>query len=182
MKAFVSQNKDGLKKLLLKPHLEPDKSVVLRVHKDVVDKWYHELGSLLQSYTHLPTKHKGLMYLYAELIALYLMRQQTVDWMTGYSSQHAAKSPPNAAVAEAVVEAIGHLTGPTARSAIVGKCYNYLTGKVEYVLEDGNHVPTDRTTRPEMPIDDVRLPECVLMLTDPQSLRDARINQINAKD
>jgi len=178
---FVSERRDSLKKLLVQPYLDDQTGFVdYRVHKDVIDKWYPVLGNF-QSYPLLPAKYKSLMYLYAELIALFLLAKQAaapMGWMTGYSSPHAVKSPPEFEM-DMIEEAITHLIGPNARSGIVSKCYNYLTGKFEYLLEDGNHVSKDLTARPEMVIDETRLPECVLMLINPQARRDGRIKQID---
>jgi hypothetical protein len=183
LNTFVSERRDSLKKLLVQPYNDDQTGVVdYRVHKDVIDKWYPVLGNF-QSYTMLPAKYKTLMYLYAELISLFLLAKKTAQpmaWMTAYNSQHGIKFPPEFEMAM-IEEAIAHLIGPNVRSGIASKCYNYLTGKFEYLLEDGNHVPTDLTSRPEMVIDDTRLPECVLMLINPQARRDSRIKQIDGQ-
>jgi hypothetical protein len=183
LNAFVANRRDSLVKLLVHPYHDVDAGTVgYRVHKDVIDKWYPVFGNF-QSYPQLPVRYRSLMYLYAELIALFSLAQpesplSPSNFMAAYGSQHAAKSPPKLVV-QCVADAIEHLIGPNIRSGVVSKCYNYLTGKFEYLLEDGNHVPTDLTARPEMLIDDTRLPECVLMLTNPQARRDGRIKQID---
>lgn len=180
LNAFVAQNRESLAKLLLRPHQDEETgSVVQKVHKEVVDKWVLALGS--SKHPFLPAKHRSLMYLYAELLSLFITRSvaQNPDWMLRYASAHHPEQSGHVVQAE-VAEAIERLVNNGGRSTIVGKCYNYFTGKVEYMLEDGNHLPVDLTARPEMVIDDTRLPECVLMLTDPQARRDGRIKQIDA--
>lgn len=145
------------------------------VRKDIADKWSSDLAGTSPSFRGLPKRHRHLMCAYAELISLF------DGWVC--SGALPGTEPPvsyAASIPRYVEEAAARMVGPTARSAVVGKCYNYLTGKLEYVLEDGNFLPVDLTTRPEKRIDDTMLPDCILAMTDPIARRESRINQVDA--
>ncbi len=179
LEGFVDENKESLRKLLLYTPTDVvgRQSGETRIHNDVIQKWYPIMGNF-SSYPNLPAKYKNLMYLYAEILALFLTRVTSQHLLDQFSKDNLKNS--GAMVLSCAQEALDHLLGVDNRSAIVGKCYNYLTGKVEYVLEDGNHLPVDMTNRPEMVIDDSRLPGCVLMIIDPQVRRAGRIKEIDA--
>lgn len=164
---YVAGNVDGLRKYLLtKVYLEPDApGAKLLVNKEIVERWSLLLHRII-SEMFLSERHKEIFCLYAELIYLWASTE----------SISAEAEIRDSLVAPMLRYAAKRLED-RARVAITGKCYNYLTGKFEYVLEDGSHVPVDLTRRPCMPFHIEDMPACIKMLLDPAFYRSDRINK-----
>lgn len=64
------------------------------------------------------------------------------------------------------------------RLKIIDKYYNYFTGKVEYLLEDGTYIPIDEEVKNKIIEDSSILPIDVLSIIDPAEYRNQKIQKI----
>lgn len=171
---YILGHKEQLRKMFFKevPYVEnisifSQKSMVkkrIEFNTDISKKWEPIISSYLSDII-LSRNMINLLSAYLEIISMY------------ESYTYALSNTNGTSIINEIKFIINKMINNPRRSKILGEYYNYNTGKIEYLLEDGSYVPVG--TRIKCDSADLSIfPKEFITLIDESEYRNIKIDEI----
>lgn len=174
---YIIENKEKFKKYFFKevPYVEnasifsPQKSMVKKridFNTDISKKWEPIINSYLSDID-LSNNMINLISAYLEIISMYENHCYSItNWI-----------PNGTSIKDELRYIANKIVKSPKRSKILGEYYNYNTGNVEYLLEDGTYVQVGKKIKTDT-VDLSVFPKEFITLVDESEYRNLKIDEI----
>ena len=173
LEEFILSNKDIRRRYLVR------KTIDGKITEDYVEFMINDWSSIIETYFKpilLSTQLKKEVAFYCELIKIHLESSHYLN--SNIRPGHNTGDGISIEIKKRLNIIHKNIVDNPKRVKIMGKYFNYTTGKSEYLLEDGKYVKTDGSEVPIIEMDYSLFPQEFVMLINMSEYRNSKIDQI----